>query len=118
MLRFRAQLRVWSTVCTLTEIENVLGAPSKGHSIGDEYSRGKKTRTESLWALKSSLERGDTFEAHLNQLIDFLDEHCAALANLKNSCEETVLILFMLQDGIVYKTCVNYFIGLKKISSF
>ncbi len=55
MLTFQARLRVWSKECSLTELENVLGPASTGYSIGDVYSRGKRKREETLWALKSSL---------------------------------------------------------------
>lgn len=86
MLRFKAQLRIWSKELTLQEIEKFLGVPSKGHSIGDEYSRRKRLREESLWVLKSSLVTNDTFEGHLSYLIDFLDTHADSLMHLKERC--------------------------------
>lgn len=99
MLKFKAQLRVWSKEYTLPEIEHFLGIPSKGHSIGDKYSRGRKVREESLWVLRSSLMGNETFEVHLNHLIEFLDAHAGVLSRLKQKCEMDLFCMLSSNNG-------------------
>lgn len=99
MLKFKAQLRIWSKVYSLNDLKSYLGEPSKGHSLGDEYSRGKRVREESLWVLKSTLSSNDSFKDHLNQLIDFLDAKSDVLSSIKSQCQMDFFCMLRSDNG-------------------
>ena len=99
MLKFKAGLRVWSKEYTLVQLEDVLGPSPSGHSIGDTYSRGKRKREETLWTLKSSLLKVDSFESHLNQLVDFLITNKSVLSDLRHKCEMDLFCMLKSDNG-------------------
>ena len=73
MLDFKVTLRVASDKHTLEEIKFILGEPTKGFSIGDDYSKGTRKRKFTLWSLESSKSPDEILESHLEEILNYLD---------------------------------------------
>ena len=71
-LEIRVTLRLYSKNHALSELVNILGEPSKGFSIGDTFSKGKKTREHTFWSFDSSnISSKKCLDEHIKEILFF-----------------------------------------------
>ena len=84
-----AALRVSSERLKLAELEALLGEPTKGHDIGDPVSRKRPDgpkRRHANWSLKSSVDRRQPLDEHIEELVAYAEAHRDALNSLRADC--------------------------------
>lgn len=74
MLEFKATLRISSKTMTLNELKEYIGEPTRGFSIGDEFSRGKRKREFSYWGWELTPVVKTSLELHIGKIVDILKE--------------------------------------------
>jgi hypothetical protein len=116
MLEFKATLRIFSQGYTLVELTKILGDPTRGYSIGDSYSRNKKSREQTFWSLESSSLPTDDFESHLNDITSFVNSKEQDLVNLRNKCELDIFCMLSSDNGQGSATLPSQV--LKKVSRY
>jgi hypothetical protein len=116
MLQFKVTLRLSSSEYSLEEFKRVLGEPTRGFSVGDEYSKGKRRREFTLWARESSKLPSDDFEVHLEDILCFLDDKYSAIAKSFSDYEIDLFCMFSTDNG--QGGAVLSAGTMKKISSF
>lgn len=115
MLEFKVTLRLSSKGYTLEEIKKVVGEPTKGFSIGDEYAAGKRRREFTLWSLESSKSSQDDFESHLQEVLAFLETKYPDIQQLSNY-EMDLFCMFSSDNG--QGGALLTAVTMKKISSY
>jgi hypothetical protein len=85
---YEASLRVFSTTRSLADLVVFLGDPSDGHDVGDPVSARLpgQVRTQSRWALESTVGKTRRLEEHVEELVRFVERHAAAFERLRPSC--------------------------------
>lgn len=99
MLEFKATLRISSTKYTLEQLRSLLGDPTKGFSLGDAYSNGRKKRTHTYWALESSCSSEAQLERHLNELLDYIAAKSMQFSNIKKECDMDIFCMLSSDNG-------------------
>ena len=95
MLEIKATLRISSVKYSLEEIKKSLGDPTLGFSIGDSCKNSHRKREFSLWALESTVGLSEGLDAHVEKLVDFLDEKSEEIKHLR----ETQLDIFCMHSS-------------------
>ena len=99
MVEIKATLRVFSKELTLKKLKQKLGEPTHSYSIGDVYSRNKKKRDMSFWAMRSSRSPGGTLECHIGEILTFLDSRVDELKTIRNKCERDIFCMLSADNG-------------------
>jgi len=99
MLDFKATLRISSDKLTLEEIKLFFGEPTKGFSIGDDYSKGKCKRKFTLWSLESSKSSSDSLESHLENILNYLDAKKLDIPILEGDYEADIFCMLSSDNG-------------------
>lgn len=99
LLDFKVTLRVSSKNDTLSDLIKNLGEPTKGFSIDDLYSKGKRKREFTLWSLESSKQPSDDFDSHLGDILNFLDRRSSCISKLSCNCEMDLFCMFSSDNG-------------------
>jgi hypothetical protein len=97
-----ASLRIYSKVLSAAEIGNLLGtAPHESHEKGSAVSQRPTSmaRKESLWILKSELENSEPLEAHINNLVKYIEDKEFILRSLQLKCEIDLFCGFSSESG-------------------
>ena len=80
-----ASFRICGEMLNLEEIEKTLGVKASRSHLAGQRSRSKVVYRESLWSLKSPLNKVDSLDKHLGWLLDRLEpkvEEVRALSRL------------------------------------
>lgn len=99
MLEIKVTLRVFSANYTLAELSAILGMPTDGFSVGDIYGRNARVREETFWSLESSLPSSVELEAHVNEIISFLDGKKELMLRLVDKCEVDLSCMLRSTNG-------------------
>jgi hypothetical protein len=100
-LDIRATLRIFSKSHTLSELTNLMGEPAKGFSIGDKFSKGKKSREHSYWSFDSSnIAPKSSFDDHLAEVLGFYEIKKGEILKLRDEgCAVNIFCLFSSDNG-------------------
>jgi hypothetical protein len=107
MLEITLTLRVVSDSYSLSDLENLIGRPTKGFSKGDLYSNGSKIRQKTYWSLQSSLKSNEKFDLHVDDLISFIEKNQEAFSVLRNKSEIDLFCMLFSgngQGGLVFSS--------------
>jgi len=99
MLEIKVTLRISSTKYALQYFQQILGEPTTGFSIGDEFLSGKRQREFTLWALESSNLPSDDFDTHLAEILNFLDAKYLDISKLFSDYEMDLFCMFSSDNG-------------------
>ena len=76
-------LRVYSEKLTLKEINDTLGDPSDGCSIGDIYTKNGKKREHTYWGLESKQSATNPPHLHILEILKFVAKNDKKINELK-----------------------------------
>jgi hypothetical protein len=101
--RSRASLRIFSQARAAKEISTLLQTQSIwSHEIGDLVSsrnpQGARQQT-ALWILESTVAPEDTLDAHIEEIVAFIESHRAVLDQLRANCEIDISCFFSSENG-------------------
>jgi hypothetical protein len=83
---YAASLRVISDTLALADISRVLGAPTDSHDIGDPVGRGETRRRQAYWGLTADVDKTTPLESHVEQIVEFAEQHASGLDRLRPDC--------------------------------
>jgi hypothetical protein len=99
MLTIKATLRIFSKEMSLDDLTKKLGNPTSGYSIGDEYSKSKKKREMSFWALKSSSKGNESLDFHIRKLLSFIDSKNSEIVEISDKCDFDIFCMLSSDNG-------------------
>jgi hypothetical protein len=97
MLECKATLRFKSESLSLNEISNVLGEPTKGFSIGQEFGKAKRKRPHSQWELITVEDESSFMQGYINELLEFYLEK--DLSRIKAKCDVDIFCMLSSDNG-------------------
>jgi hypothetical protein len=99
MLQIKVTLRVFSTVHSLSDLSQVLGAPTRGFSMGDPGPGDKSARDRTYWAREASCPPDSDLEVHILQVISFLDDRADAFARIRRAGDVDLFCMLSTSNG-------------------
>ncbi len=99
MLEIKATLRISSKCLTLDKLKQVLGQPTKGHSIGDNISRGNTKREFSYWGWELPPEKRVSLESHIGKLLKILDDKKESIDVIRDQIEIDIFCCLSSDNG-------------------
>lgn len=98
-----AVLRIVSQKKSIEEISNILNTrPTSYCLIGQPYSQrnqNSKIREENIWLLENGLNKNESLELHIRQLLYFLKAKAEFVKELQLECEIDIVCSFSSEIG-------------------
>jgi len=100
-LDIKATLRVFSKVHPLPDLINTIGEPTSGFSIGDKFSKGRKSREHTYWSFDSSnINPKNGFDEHLAEVLSFFELKKNQILKLRNEgCDVNIFCMLASDNG-------------------
>jgi Domain of unknown function (DUF4279) len=99
MLSVKVTLRAFSAQLSLHDLIDVLGEPTKGHSIGDAVAGRPQVHPSTYWAREARAPENETLESKIQEMLGFFEDRADAVSQLRARCDLDLFCMLATDNG-------------------